>query len=48
MLYINTEDVNVTELIIEAGQILDVDVLDHLIIGRNRFVSLKERGLAFT
>ncbi|MEZ4620503.1 MAG: JAB domain-containing protein [Caldilineaceae bacterium] len=25
------------------GKLLDVDVLDHLIIGRNRFVSLKER-----
>lgn len=42
------EDVSVTELIIEAGRLLDVDVLDHLIIGRNRFVSLKEQGLAFT
>jgi len=41
------EDVNVTELIAEAGKLLDVDVLDHLIIGRNRFVSLKERGLGF-
>ncbi|MEZ4677287.1 MAG: JAB domain-containing protein [Caldilineaceae bacterium] len=37
----------VTEMIVEAGKLLDVDVLDHLIIGRNRFVSLKERGLGF-
>ena len=41
------EDVRVTEMIIEAGRLLDIDVLDHLVIGRNRFVSLKERGLGF-
>lgn len=41
------EDVRVTEMIVEAGVLLDIDVLDHLIIGRNRFVSLKERGLGF-
>jgi len=41
------EDVNVTKLIVEAGTLLDIAVLDHLIIGRNRFVSLKERGLGF-
>jgi DNA repair protein RadC len=41
------EDIAVTRQIIEAGQLLDVDVLDHLIIGRQQFVSLKERGLGF-
>ena len=41
------EDVRVTEMIVEAGQLLDIAVLDHLIIGRNRFVSLKERRLGF-
>jgi DNA repair protein RadC len=39
------EDVSVTELISQAGQLLDIDVLDHLIIGQQRYVSLKERGL---
>jgi DNA repair protein RadC len=34
-------------MIVEAGRLLDIDVLDHLVIGRNRFVSLKERGLGF-
>lgn len=42
-----TEDVRVTEAIVEAGALLDIRVLGHLIIGRNRFVSLKERGLGF-
>jgi DNA repair protein RadC len=41
------EDVLVTRRIVEAGQLLDVEVLDHLVIGRGRFVSLKERGLGF-
>ena len=41
------EDVAVTRQIVEAGKLLDVDVLDHLVIGRQRFVSLKERGLGF-
>ncbi len=41
------EDVRVTEQIVAAGKLLDVDVLDHLIIGQQRFVSLKERGLGF-
>ena len=41
------EDVRITELVRESAQLLDIDLLDHLIIGRNRFVSLKERGLGF-
>ncbi|HMN31537.1 MAG TPA: JAB domain-containing protein, partial [Caldilineaceae bacterium] len=41
------EDVRVTEAVVQAGALLDVRVLDHLIIGRNRYVSLKERGLGF-
>jgi hypothetical protein len=42
------EDVRVTEQIVGAGKLLDIDVLDHLIIGQQRFVSLKERGLGFS
>ncbi|MEZ4660046.1 MAG: JAB domain-containing protein [Caldilineaceae bacterium] len=34
-------------MMVEAGRLLDIDVLDHLVIGRNRFVSMKERGLGF-
>jgi DNA repair protein RadC len=41
------EDVRVTERIVEAGHLLDVDVLDHIVIGQQRFVSLKERRLGF-
>jgi DNA repair protein RadC len=41
------DDVAVTRAIVEAGKLLDVDVLDHLILTRSRYVSLKERGLGF-
>ena len=41
------EDVAVTRQIAEAGKLLDIEVLDHLIIGQQRYVSLKERGLGF-
>lgn len=41
------EDVSVTKAAVEAGKLLDIDTLDSLIIGANRFTSLKERGLGF-
>lgn len=41
------EDVRVTEMLVEAGRLLDIEVLDHLVIGRNRYVSMKERRLGF-
>jgi DNA repair protein RadC len=41
------EDIQVTRQIVEAGKLLNVDVLDHIVIGRQRYVSLKERGLGF-
>ncbi len=41
------EDIRITEQMIEAGKMLDIEVLDHIIIGHRRYVSLKERGLGF-
>ena len=41
------DDVAVTRAFVQAGKLVDVDVLDHLIIGRGRFTSMKERGLGF-
>jgi DNA repair protein RadC len=43
----SADDIRVTEQIVQAGKLLDIEVLDHLIIGRQRYVSLKERGLGF-
>ena len=41
------EDVRVTQQLVEAGKLLDIDVVDHLVIAGHRYVSLKERGLGF-
>ena len=41
------EDIAITREMIRAGKLLDIEVLDHLVIGHQRYVSLKERGLAF-
>jgi hypothetical protein len=41
------EDVLVTQQIVEAGNLLDVEVLDHLVIGQGKYVSLRSRGLGF-
>jgi DNA repair protein RadC len=42
------EDIMVTREIVAAGQLLDIETLDHLVICQGRFVSLRERGLGFT
>ena len=41
------EDVEVTRQLVEAGRMLNVELLDHLVIGQQRYVSLRERGLGF-
>ena len=39
------EDIEVTKRLAEGGGILGIEVLDHVIIGDNRYISLKERGV---
>lgn len=41
------EDCAITRELVKVGELLDIEVVDHLVIGRGRFVSLKERGLGF-
>ncbi|MFH1486235.1 MAG: DNA repair protein RadC [Chloroflexota bacterium] len=41
------EDADITRQIVAAGRLLDIEVLDHIIIGQQRYVSLKEKGLGF-
>jgi DNA repair protein RadC len=43
----STEDIAMTRQAVEAGHLLDIEVLDHLILGHGRYVSMKERGLGF-
>ena len=39
------EDINITIRLKECGKIMGIDLLDHLIIGENEYVSLKEKGI---
>lgn len=38
------EDIEVTKRLVECGKIIGIDVLDHVIMGHRKFVSLKEKG----
>ncbi|UXH46864.1 DNA repair protein RadC [Rossellomorea vietnamensis] len=38
------EDIEVTKRLVECGRIIGIDILDHLIIGEKKFISLKEKG----
>jgi len=41
------EDLEITERLVEAGELLGITVLDHVIIGEGRHISFKEEGLIF-
>jgi DNA repair protein RadC len=41
------EDLHLTAEAVAAGRLLDIAVLDHLVIGHDAFVSLRDRGIAF-
>ncbi len=40
------EDVEVTRRLVEAGRLLGIEVLDHVVVGDNRYISFKEKGIA--
>ena len=41
----SVEDINVTKRIKECGKILGIELLDHIIIGNGKYISLKEKGI---
>ncbi len=41
----STEDISVTDMIVQAGKVIRIPILDHVIIGKNAYCSFKERGL---
>ena len=41
------DDLHLTAEAVAAGRLLDIAVLDHLIIGHDAYVSLRDRGIAF-
>jgi len=40
----SSEDEQITKMIVEAGEIIGIKVLDHVIVGNEEFVSLREQG----
>jgi DNA repair protein RadC len=40
----SNEDINITKRIAEAGKIIGIELVDHIIIGDGRYISLKEKG----
>ncbi len=41
----STEDIRVSKRVSEAGNLVGITLMDHIIIGDNRYISLKEQGL---
>jgi len=41
----SAQDIEITKTIIEAGRIMNIDVIDHIIIGEGKFLSLKEKKI---
>ena len=41
----SNEDVAITEKIVEAGEIIGIRIIDHIIIGDNTFISFREKGI---
>ena len=39
------DDIKITKKLVESGKILGIDVIDHIVVGKNSFLSFKERGL---
>ena len=39
------DDIKVTKQLIDAGRIMNIDLLDHIIVGDGRFISIKEKSL---
>ena len=41
----SSEDINITKRLVEAGNIIGIKVLDHIVIGKDSYCSLKNEGL---
>ena len=41
----STEDLHLTRRLTEAGKIMGIEILDHVIVARDRYLSFKEKGL---
>jgi DNA repair protein RadC len=41
------DDLHLTAEALAAGRLLDIDLLDHLVVGHDAYVSLRDRGVTF-
>ena len=41
------EDIQITERLKEAGNLLGINLLDHIIVGEDKYISLKEKGVLY-
>ena len=41
----SSEDISITARIVEAGKLIGIELVDHIIIGDGKYVSMKEKGL---
>lgn len=41
----STEDITLTKTLVDAGKLLNIPILDHIIIGDGIYISLKEKGV---
>jgi DNA repair protein RadC len=41
------DDLHLTAELIAAGRLLDIDVLDHIVLARDGYISLRDRGVVF-
>ena len=41
------EDIDVTRALVEAGKLLQIELLDHLVIGQGAWLSMRERQLGW-
>ncbi|RPJ05549.1 MAG: hypothetical protein EHM36_08160, partial [Deltaproteobacteria bacterium] len=39
------DDLKITKKLVESGKILGIEVIDHIIVGKNNFYSFREKGL---
>lgn len=40
----SVEDIHITKRLCEAGKLLGIEIIDHIIVGNNNFLSMKEKG----
>jgi len=45
---VSSDDIAVTRVIIQAGKLLNIELLDHLVLGHGEWTSLKQKGLGFS